>query len=629
VLAAASPVSAETTTNELGIAAIQGAGDTSPRLSQTVVTHGVVTADFQPPEQLGGFFMQDPQGDGDPASSEGIFVSAAPGLLDVSVGDSLRVTGTVAEIAGLTTLQASAIVQLPRAALPAATIVTLPIAQRNELERYEGMLIALGELTVSEAQGFEQLGQLILAGPDARGQPGRLWQPTQLWNPGSAEARSLDDENMRRLLVLDDARNPSPDASHDLPRVGKDPVRVGDRVLGLIGVLDQGATASALPLYRLQPTAAVEIRAANPRPRAPRVQGLTIASLNLRGHPSALGWGGASTPAASARQRQKLVRSLLDLDAAIYALVEVENTTGPRAALSELVGALNQATTHGGFAAIDTGRLGSAETKVAVLYRADRVAPVGDWVVLDDRVDPRAISTRNRPALAQTFRDLVNGEELTAVVNQWQAKSAACSVGRPGTHEVADGDAGDGQGECNRTRASMAQALIAWLERQPTGSRDPDVLILGALNAYAQEDPVRALEERGFVNLIERQLGASAYTHIADARSGYLDHALASPSLAAKLNRVAIWHSNADEPTQLAAAEPEDAYRAAEHDPLVVAFTLKDSPPAPIVPVADGPSGWIMLFGSTLLVLWAAGAASRRRRPAADLGAPREEIAGP
>jgi predicted extracellular nuclease len=43
-----------------------------------------------------GFYMQDPSPDGDPATSEALFVftSSAPG---VQVGDSVLVSGTVAE----------------------------------------------------------------------------------------------------------------------------------------------------------------------------------------------------------------------------------------------------------------------------------------------------------------------------------------------------------------------------------------------------------------------------------------------------------------------------------------------------------------------------------------------------
>ena len=57
------------------IYAIQGSGSTSPLLGQSVTTTGVVTKLTN-----NGFFMQDPNGDGDPLTSDGIlvFTSTAP-----------------------------------------------------------------------------------------------------------------------------------------------------------------------------------------------------------------------------------------------------------------------------------------------------------------------------------------------------------------------------------------------------------------------------------------------------------------------------------------------------------------------------------------------------------------------
>ena len=42
-----------------------------------------------------------------------------------------------------------------------------------------------------------------------------------------------------------------------------------------------------------------------------------------------------------------------------------------------------------------------------------------------------------------------------------------------------------------RRRTAAAQALVDWLATDPTGSGDPDFLIMGDLNSYAQEDTDR------------------------------------------------------------------------------------------------------------------------------------------
>lgn len=66
-----------------------------------MTTEGVVVGDFQGASALNGFYLQDPSGDGDPLTAEGIFVYY-PGGPAVSPGDRLRVSGTVAEYNGLT-----------------------------------------------------------------------------------------------------------------------------------------------------------------------------------------------------------------------------------------------------------------------------------------------------------------------------------------------------------------------------------------------------------------------------------------------------------------------------------------------------------------------------------------------
>ncbi|MGH1478675.1 MAG: endonuclease/exonuclease/phosphatase family protein [Geminicoccales bacterium] len=70
---------------------IQGKGHVSPLVGQDVTTKGVVTA-----VGFNGFFMQDPDGDGDADTADGLFVftSDAP---TVEVGELIEATGVVSE----------------------------------------------------------------------------------------------------------------------------------------------------------------------------------------------------------------------------------------------------------------------------------------------------------------------------------------------------------------------------------------------------------------------------------------------------------------------------------------------------------------------------------------------------
>ena len=109
----------------LSIPEIQGRGHQSAFVGQVVRTTGIVTA-----VDTNGFYLQDPAGDGDDATSDGVFVftGGAPG---VQVGDGVAVRGTVGEFqaaaTGLSVTQigGSPIVTVDSVgnALPAAVLI--------------------------------------------------------------------------------------------------------------------------------------------------------------------------------------------------------------------------------------------------------------------------------------------------------------------------------------------------------------------------------------------------------------------------------------------------------------------------------------------------------------------------
>ena len=134
-----------------------------------------------------------------------------------------------------------------------------------------------------------------------------------------------------------------------------------------------------------------------------------------------------------------------------------------------------------GYDYIDTGTIGTDAIKVGLIYRPAVVTPVGAFKTADLGCDPRFIDTKSRPSLAQTFEVNATGARFTVVVNHLKSKGSDCN-------DVGDPDLGDGQGNCSQTRRAAAQALVDWLATDPTGSGDPDFLIMGDLNSYAQED---------------------------------------------------------------------------------------------------------------------------------------------
>jgi len=135
--------------------------------------------------------------------------------------------------------------------------------------------------------------------------------------------------------------------------------------------------------------------------------------------------------------------------------------------------------------------------------------------------------------------------------------------------------------------ASAATALADWLATNPTGIIDPDYLIIGDLNSYAQEDPITALRNAGYVDLAS--LENRPYSYVFDGQWGYLDYALSSPTLTGQVTGASHWHINADEPLsldynteyktagQIISLYSPDAYRASDHDPVLVGLALGQS----------------------------------------------------
>lgn len=569
------------------IAEVQGSGDSSPLVNQSVTVEGIVVASFQGEGELGGFFIQTPDGetDSDPLTSEGLYIYGAGKGVEVQVGDRVQVRGLVAEFNGLTEITSPQITVLAKSQpLPSVAQISLPLASADALERYEGMQVRFAQrLTVSEVYDLGRYGEMVLSSG------GRLWIPTNKVSPGEP-ARQLQAQNDLNRIVLDDGRggqNPDPIRYPSPELDAYRTLRVGDEVGDVRGVLHYLAGS-----YRVQPTQAPRFVAKNRRPSAPEpIEGrLRVASFNVLNYFNGDGQGagfptsrGADSLTEFNRQRDKIIAAILGADAHIIGLMEIENDGyGEHSAIADLVAGLNAASPDGDrYAFIDPrrNRLGTDEIAVGLIYRKDMVTPHKNAAVLDGSVDPRFNDTRNRPALAQTFRERRTGERLTVAVNHLKSKGSSCD-------DLGDKDMGDGQGNCNLTRVRAAQALVDWLGRDPTQSYDPDRLIIGDLNAYAKEDPINVIRGAGYTDLLARFVGPDAYSYVFSGQSGYLDHGLASASLAAQVKGATEWHINADEPrvldynlefktprqqSMLYSAEP---YRASDHDPLVIGVDL-------------------------------------------------------
>jgi len=222
----------------------------------------------------------------------------------------------------------------------------------------------------------------------------------------------------------------------------------------------------------------------------------------------------------------------------------------------------------------DPPATGSDAIRVAMIYKPGTLTAVGGALA-----DGNSIN--NRPPMAQTFR-AANGEKFSLVVNHLKSKGS-CPGG-----SGADSDTGDGQSCWNATRVQQAQRLVnTFVPLVQAAAGDSDVLLIGDMNAYGQEDPIAAITAKGYVNQLERFVRPVGlpYSYVFGHQAGYLDHALASASLSPQVAGAAEWHVNADEPEVIdynTDGKPQDLYdalpyRASDHDPVIVSLALQPS----------------------------------------------------
>lgn len=593
---------------------IQGTGTTAA-LTGVQTISGIVTKKFS---GLTGFFVQEENtdADADPTTSEGIFIYDNSNLFTGNVGNLVRITGTVAEYTSgsssstqLSSLTNVTVISTDNT-LPTAATVQIPVTNVSDLERFEGMLVNVsstsGDLVVTETYRLGQYGQITLA-------DSRLQQFTHANAPSTSGYSAHLANIAKRIIYLDDGsttQNPDPEifARGGNPLSASNTLRSGDTVSSVTGILDHRYEG-----YRIQTTSGVNFIAANTRSAsAPSVgtPNVKVASFNLLNYFNQftncpLGVGGATSTsncrgaentAEFTRQKDKHKQVFIGLNADVIGLMELANNGyDGSSAQQDLLTLINSAGLSGrSYAMVNadgligsTNALGTDAIKVGLIYDDNAL----DLVTGSVKTSGNAIF--DRQPLAATFQHTATGEKFTVVVNHLKSKGSAASL--PG-----DTDQNDGQGNSNATRTAQATALVAFLN---TLTDDSDILVIGDMNAYAQENPITTIKNAGYTDL----LGSSKYSYVFDGQIGYLDHALASASLVPQITGADDWHINADEPSvldyntnyksagQISSFYNADAYRSSDHDPVLIGIKL--APKYNLTLVANG-SGSVSSSGT-------------------------------
>jgi predicted extracellular nuclease len=269
---------------------------------------------------------------------------------------------------------------------------------------------------------------------------------------------------------------------------------------------------------------------------------------------------------------EKIVKALASIDADVFGLVEVQQG---QLALEKLANALNEIDPSAQYTYINDGtQVYGTFTKAGYLYKASKVKPLR-------QLQSNNTGVKHRKK-AQGFEVLATGEKFVYMINHFKAKSGK------GSGDNADTE--DGQGAYNGDRVREATAVVTFAKSCATYFDDEDVLIMGDLNAYSMEDPIRKFTDVGYVHLIKQFAKDEGYSYIYKGMVGCLDYALANEQMAEQVTGCEVFHINADEAAVFGYngySYQDNMYRSSDHDPVVVGLRLGTNTPTESIKTDD------------------------------------------
>jgi predicted extracellular nuclease len=604
-------VEAQLTFEDAPIFAIQGATHVSPKAGTRVATTGVVTA-------LGfnGFYLQDPQGDGNPATSDAIFVftSSRP---TVATGQSVRVSGLVSEFVpggsatgNLSTTQLGRVsasepllIEVLSSGNPLPTPVLLgrggripparnvispaeivsPVDLRDPaqaaqnpfnpevdgidfFESLEAMRVSVQDpVAVSATRTFSRVSSELFTLADE----GRDAEPKQDRTQRGGIALGADPDNRgdqqpeRIQIQFDGTLYPG-----SVPGVA-----IGDRLGDVTGVVGYN-----FGNFEVNATEAVQVTAGGLEPETTPLAGgprtLTIASynvLNLSAH--------SSDEAQRALLATQIVNRLRSPD--IIALQEIQDNNGEQGGATNLETDATQTLTRlaaaiasaGGsayaFADVapapnSSGGVPGGNIRPSFLYRTARVQ-----LQALQSVTPEVLAAINSPdagafqdsrnPLAGTFE--FNGHRVTVVNNHFSSRSGSTPIFgaiHPFVQVAED------------AREAQARAVHDYVASLLQADGDARVVVAGDLNTFEFTDELVELLPGGgriLKDLLGEMQDDNRYSYNFDGNSQLLDHIFASRSLLDGADFDVV-HLNVDFPQLFGAVVPSD------HEPLVARFSL-------------------------------------------------------
>lgn len=581
----------------VSIMEIQGAGHLSPLAGELVVTSGVVTA-----SAFRGFYMQDPHGDDNDATSDGVFVSSRT---PVAVGDVVAVIAVVEENIGggagtgnlsVTRLLASDVEttgtsEVPepveigtRGRLASATVTIsadeLPVNLQDVpgefdpendaidfWESLEGMYVEVDRpVAISATRTFSAFSSEFFVLP-SRGERGVVLPRDARTRRGGLEIQAgvdgYGDLNPERVQIqFDGTIYPA-----DVP-----PVTVGTKIRDIRGVVGYSFGS-------------FEVNATDAITTQNRI--LRKQTTNLRALPNQVTVGSYNVLNLDPTDTDQLVtvgghiaNNLESPD--IVALQEIQDNNGTindgTTDASETLAALIQAVAAAGgpeYEAFDVapidlsqGGVPGGNIRNAFLFNPLRVEPTLIQDLNPERLaeygvsDPTAFDGSRIPLLA-TFA--FGDQEITVINNHFSSRFGSTPIfGGPQPFVQA--------GESERAaQATANREVVEALENEDPAA---NVMVVGDLNTFQFTDELaEVLAGDVLTNLLDvpgfrAEDRDDQYTFIFNGNSQMLDHMFVNGNLLRTAPKFDIVHVNVDYPRV-------DSSVGSDHEPLVARFTLR------------------------------------------------------
>jgi predicted extracellular nuclease len=545
------------------ICEVQGRGSSSPFNGSMVRVQGVVFADLDETSKK-GFFMQEENCDGDPETSDGVFVYLDERSAVVSPGDRVEVTGQVQEYFNQTEIVASGeevrvissgnLLAVPVALNPPA----YPSAAQIYLETLEGMAVVIDEARVVGPTNARDETWITRSDQDV----GRVF-----WD---------DLAGMGEIVCVDDG------GPYEITPEAK----TGDRLSNLNGFLEYSYGIYRLELLSPPVLTATteEVNKFTPFP------GFSIATFNLANLFDTVDdpIKDDDLPSATEYQRHlgKIALAIRDGlgEPGVIAVQEVEN----QAVLEDLIARPELTIPYDIVWRDSDDRRG---IDIALLYRPDQVdiLEVEQWqgcTNLEDGLGPDGNDDVLHPSNVLTCDIDGDGEldgnrlfsrfplvihlqvcsvdtagaclarvPLWLIANHWKSKSE---------------DTVEMQYTLPRRmiQAQFVADLFHTLEDAHPGE---GLVVLGDLNDDPDSGPILTLEQAGLSQLISILEKQNRFTYNYQGVSQVLDYIMVNATLAKGIIRPLAVHINADYPVAYSNYSATYHY-SSDHDPLGVHF---------------------------------------------------------